>query len=123
LNEFNIYKQIKQESTMEIILEIILKIMLGLNLIGFLYRLKINIPNIYFHINYEIFIKVFSIIMLLFVIYLFVETTNNISFIKKELSEIQKILIEINEKEINKEEIMITKNKKNKNVKILYGIK
>jgi hypothetical protein len=123
LNEFNIYKQIKQESTMEIILEIILKIMLGLNLIGFLYRLKINIPNIYFHINYEIFIKVFSIIMLLFVIYLFVETTNNISFIKKELSEIRQILIEINEKEINKEEIMITKNKKNKNVKILYGIK
>jgi hypothetical protein len=113
LNEFNIYKQIKQESTMETIL----KIMLGVNLIGFLYRLKINIPNIYFHINYEIFIKLFSITMVLFIIYLFVETTNNISFIKKELSEIRKILIEINEKEINekeinKEEIIITKNKR-----------
>jgi hypothetical protein len=108
LNEFNIYKQIKQESTMETIV----KIMLGVNLIGFLYRLKINIPNIYFHINYEIFIKVFSITMVLFVIYLIIEITNNISFIKNELSEIQQILIEINEKEINKEEIMITKNKR-----------
>jgi hypothetical protein len=37
---------------------------------------------------------------------LIVETTNNISFIKKELSEIRQILIEINEKEI-----MITKDK------------
>jgi len=108
-------------------METILKIMLGVNLIGFLYRLKINIPNIYFHINYEIFIKVFSITMVLFIIYLFIETTNNISFIKKELSEIRKILIEINEKEINEKEInkeeinekeinekeiMITKNKR-----------
>jgi heme/copper-type cytochrome/quinol oxidase subunit 2 len=102
---------------MEIILEIILKIMLGVNLIGFLYRLKINIPNIYFHINYEKVIIIIPIIIILFIIYLFVETTNNISFIKNELSEIRKILIEINEKEINEKEInekeiMITKNKR-----------
>jgi len=104
---------------MNFILENIMKIMLGINLVGFLYRLKINLPKIHVYINYEIIIKVFSITMILFVIYLIVETTNNISFIKKELSEIRQILIEI-----NKEEIMITKDKRKKNnVKILYGIK
>lgn len=105
-------------------MEFIVKIMLGLNVIGFLYRLKKNLPKIYVYISYENCIRVGSIIIILFIIYLIVETTNNISFIKKELSEIRQILIEINEKEINKEEIIITKDKRKKNnVKILYGIR
>jgi len=78
---------------MEIILENLMKIMLGINLIGFLYRLKINLPKIYFHISYEKVIIIIPIIIILFVIYLIVETTNNIYFIKNELSEIKNLLI------------------------------
>jgi len=80
-------------------MEFIVKIMLGINLIGFLYRVKINIPKLYIHINYENVIQLFSVAIILFVIYLIVDTTNNISFIKKELVDIHKTLEEINEKE------------------------
>jgi len=110
-------------------METILKIMVGINLFGFLYRLKINIPKIYFYINYEKVIIIIPIIVILFVIYLIIDTTNNISFIKnelseirqilieinkKELSEIRQILIEINEKELSEKEIIITKEKRKK---------
>jgi hypothetical protein len=78
-------------------METILKIMVGINVIGFLYRLKINIPKIYFYINYEKVIIIIPIIIILFVIYLFVESfhllINEINIIKKELAEI-KILLE-----------------------------
>jgi hypothetical protein len=84
---------------MNFILENIMKCMLGLNLFGFLYRLKINLPKIYIYINYTILIKIILTTIILFVIYFIVEMTNNISFIKKELVDIHKTLEEINEKE------------------------
>jgi hypothetical protein len=84
---------------MNFILKNIMKCMLGLNLFGFLYRLKINLPKIYIYINYIILIKIILTTIILFVIYFIVEMTNNISFIKKELVDIHKTLEEINEKE------------------------
>jgi hypothetical protein len=89
-----------------------LKIILGINIIGFLYKLKLNIPKLYIYINnYEKIIVIFSILFILYIAYIFIENyvllINENSFIKKELIEIRKLVEEIH---IHKKDIYTSKN-------------